>query len=178
METVIKNRVKTEVKNGTFRKLGFSALETVEIVQPMNVLLANYHIHYQKMKNFHWNVTGKDFFELHALFEERYKEAAEHIDELAERIRVFGQTPVSTLTEYLEMAEITEVSGELRSSQMVEETKNDLQTLLCLMVEVADAAINRGDAGTVHMMNKAIGKLEKTHWMLTARSKADQPVFS
>ncbi len=35
-------------------KLGFTALETVEIVGALNILLADYPIHYQKMRNFHW----------------------------------------------------------------------------------------------------------------------------
>lgn len=168
----------TAMKKKTYKKLGFTALETVEIVQSLNVLIANYHVHYQKMRNFHWNVMGKDFFELHQLFENRYDEAKSHIDELAERIRVFGQTPVSTIKEYLEMSEIEEVSTELRSDQMVEETKRDMQTLLSLMVDVTDAAINMGDVGTEHMMNAMIYKTEKTHWMLTAWSKSDQLVLS
>jgi len=158
--------------------LGFTALETVEIVQPLNILLANYHIHYQKMRNFHWNVTGKDFFELHEKFEEQYNEAKLNIDELAERIRIFGQTPISTLSEYLDMAEIKEVGTELRSEQMVEETVRDLQTLLSLMVDVTDAAINMGDVGTEHMMNSMIYKMEQTHWMLTAWSRNTEPVYS
>jgi starvation-inducible DNA-binding protein len=168
----------TEVKKRTYKKLGFTSLETVEIVQPMNILLANYHIHYQKMRNFHWNVTGKDFFELHEKFEEMYNEAKQNIDLIAERIRVFGQTPVSTLYEYLEMSELKEVGTEIRSDQMVEETMRDLQTLLSLMVDVTDSAINMGDVGTEHMMNAMIFKTEKTHWMLTSWSGIDKPVFS
>ena len=73
----------TPYKKKTYKKLGFTALETVEIVQSINILIANYHVHYQKMRNFHWNVTGKDFFELRQLFEIRYDEAKSHIDELA-----------------------------------------------------------------------------------------------
>lgn len=181
--TLNRNKMNTEtaIKKRTYKKLGFTALETVEIVQPINILIANYHIHYQKMRNFHWNVTGKDFFELHQLFEECYNEAKLNIDDLAERIRVFGQTPVSTLSEYLEMAELREVSTEMRSDQMVEETKRDLQTLLSQMVDVTDAAINMGDVGTENMMNAMIRKTEKTHWMLTAWSKIekiDKPVLS
>ena len=74
--------------------------------------------------------------------------------------------------------ELEEVGTELRSDQMVEETKRDMQTLLSLMVDVTDAAINMGDVGTEHMMNAMIHKTEKTHWMLTAWSKSDQLVLS
>jgi starvation-inducible DNA-binding protein len=155
----------------TYKKLGFTALETVEIIQPLNILLANYHIHYQKMRNFHWNVTGADFFELHQKFEEQYNEAKINIDAIAERIRVFGQKPVSNYSKYLEMSEIQEAGVDLTSMQMVQETLKDLELLLSQMVDVADAAVESGDAGTLDMINSFINKLETTHWMFTAWSK-------
>ncbi len=170
--------METAVKKRTYKKLGFTSLEMVEIVQPINILLANYHIHYQKMRSFHWNVKGRDFFELHDKFEDFYNDAKLNIDVLAERIRVFGQTPASTLSEYLDMAEIKEVGTELRSDQMVDETISDMQSLLSMMVDVTDAAINMGDVGTENMMNAMIQKMEKMHWMLTAWSNTEKPVFS
>jgi starvation-inducible DNA-binding protein len=45
----------------TYKKLGFEKEETEEIVEALNLLLANYHVHYQKLRNFHWNVEGPDF---------------------------------------------------------------------------------------------------------------------
>jgi len=158
-------------KKEPYRKLGFSALETVEIIGSLNVLLANYHVHYQKMRNFHWNVKGKDFFDLHKKFEELYNEAKDNSDAVAERIRVFGQTPVSTLKEYLETAEIKEVSTDLSGEAMVQETLSDFQVLLSFMVNVTDAAIHIGDVGTEDMISSFIKKMEETHWMFTAWMK-------
>ncbi len=152
----------------TYKKLGFTGEETVEIVKHLNILLANYHVHYQKLRNFHWNVKGKDFFELHEQFEELYNRAKTHIDDVAERVKVFGQTPVSTLSEYLEMAEIQEVGPNLKAEDMVKETLNDLELLLSFMVNVADAAINIGDVGTEDMINTFIKNMEKTHWMFNS----------
>jgi DNA-binding ferritin-like protein len=34
------------------------------VVDHLNDLLANYHIHYQKLRGCHWNVKGKSFFTL------------------------------------------------------------------------------------------------------------------
>jgi len=163
METIQNN-----IKKKTYRKLGFTALETVEIVEPMNELLANYNVHYQKLRNFHWNVTGRDFFDLHGKFEEMYDEAKLDIDAVAERVRVFGQNPVSTMKDYLEMSEIKEIETRLTGVQMVEESLKDMQVLLGHMVAVTDAAINMGDVGTEYMINIMINKMETTHWMLTA----------
>lgn len=38
----------------------------------LNEFFANYKIYYQNPKNFHWNVSGPNFPELHAKFEELY----------------------------------------------------------------------------------------------------------
>ena len=79
-----------KAKNKTFKKLGFTYLETAEIVVSLNTLLANYQVFYNKLRNFHWNIEGPEFFELHEEFENEYNTVKENIDIVAERIRVFG----------------------------------------------------------------------------------------
>ena len=153
-----------------YKKLGYTGIEAVEIVRTLNVLLANYQVHNQKMQNFHWNVKGKDFFELHAQFERLYTQARGNIDAIAERIRVFGQTPVSTLKEYLELSEIQESYLNKNSDSMVREALNDFQILLSFMTEVANAAIDIGDVGTEDLINTLIQETEKNHWMFNKLS--------
>src|SRR5688572_29374090 len=99
-------------------KLGWTTEEIDKITHALNSVLANYSVHFQKLRNFHWNVKGSDFFDLHLEFEEQYKEAFENIDQIAERIRVFGETPLSTMREYLQESEIKEASTELTSDLM------------------------------------------------------------
>lgn len=41
-----------------------------------------------KIRNYHWNVEGPNFKELHELFGELYEKGAEYVDEIAERIRM------------------------------------------------------------------------------------------
>ena len=157
-----------KTKDRIYRKLGYSPLESAEIVTHLNQLLANYHVHYQKLRNFHWNIKGGDFFELHEIFEKQYNKAKVNIDEVAERIRVFGQTPYSTLHEYLENANIKEVGTDLTSYEMVKEILNDYEILLQDMIAVTDAAIDIGDVGTEDLINTFIKNMEKDHWMFNA----------
>lgn len=157
---------KTKMK--AHARLGFSSMDTAEMVTRMNHLIANYHIFYQKLRNYHWNVTGPDFFDLHEKFEALYTEAVENIDAIAERIRVFGAAPMSTLKEYLEVSEITETQGRLTAMEMTREVLKDIEILDSFMLEVVDAAGSVGDAATMDMMNTMLRSLEKEHWMLTA----------
>jgi starvation-inducible DNA-binding protein len=149
-------------------KLGWSTEETESITKVLNELLANYSVHYQKLRNFHWNVKGSDFFDLHERFEQQYNEARENIDEIAERIRVFGKTPLSTMADYLATAEIKEAGSDLPSDLMVREVLNDFLIMLEYLFAVVDVAMDLGDSGTEEMVKGFIHKIEKHHWMLTA----------
>lgn len=154
-----------------YTKLGFSHLDTAEIVTTLNNLLANYQVHYQKLRNFHWNVTGSDFFELHEKFEEIYTRASENVDVIAERIRVFEKTPLSQMKEYLSVSEIEEPPYGLGSYEMVKHILADFEILLQKQNDVMDAALKIGDSGTIDLINSHIEHMEKDFWMLGAWSK-------
>lgn len=152
-------------------KLGYTKMETVEIVDALNKLMANYSIHYQKLRNFHWNVKGADFFDIHEKFEEQYNAAKVAIDDVAERIRVFGQTPLSTMREYLETSEIKESSTDLSADEMVKEIIKDYEILLSYMFQAIEQAVDKGDSGTEDMVKDLVKTTEKNHWMMTAFSQ-------
>ncbi len=151
-----------------YRKLGFEKEEARETVERLNELLANYQMHFHKLQAFHWNIKGRDFFELHDQFERMYRRAFENIDDIAERIRVFNFTPYSTLREYMDNAEIGEVRKPVNGEQMVRFILDDCETLLSHMIDVVNVATANGDIGTFDLMNGFIKHLEKDHWMLTS----------
>ncbi len=154
-----------------FSKLGYTKLETAELVDSLNKLLANYSVHYQKLRNFHWNVKGGDFFDIHENFEQQYNAAKLAIDEIAERIRVFGQTPFSTMREYLDHSQIKETGTDLSGLEMIKEIIKDYEILLEGMFNVIEVALNHGDSGTEDMVKGFVKQTEKNHWMLTAFSQ-------
>lgn len=163
-----RNTTYKEKRQRPYRKIGFVKMEVDLMVEALNVLLANYQVHYQKLRNYHWNVVGSDFFDIHEQFEIQYNEARENIDEIAERIRVFGRRPMSTLQGYLDFSDIKETLTELSSQDMVNDILNDYQILLEKMVAVVDVAIDNGDLGTEDIIKTYIKSLEKYHWMMTA----------
>ncbi|MEP3390716.1 MAG: DNA starvation/stationary phase protection protein [Reichenbachiella sp.] len=166
MDNNILDRQKPKKKS--YASLGYSKLETAELVDVMNKLLANYAVHYQKLRNFHWNVRGGDFFDIHEKFEVQYKTASVIIDEIAERIRIFGQMPLSTLREFLDTSEIKESGTDLTVLEMVREIIKDYHILLEHLFATIEVAIENGDSGTEEMMKGYVKQVEKDHWMLTA----------
>ncbi|SHJ69031.1 Dps family protein [Aquimarina spongiae] len=143
-------------------------MENSNTISALNKLLADYHMHYQKLRNFHWNITGPHFFELHQKFEELYEDAKLKIDEIAERILTLRGKPISNFTDYLDTSNIKESNTNLVDQEMVSAVLADYQVLLQQLKEVTAAAENSKDDGTLDITGTYIGDLEKSSWMLNA----------
>ncbi len=148
--------------------LGLDKEKTSKTVEELNVLLADYHLYYQKLRNFHWNVIGKNFFDLHEKFEELYDDAKLKVDEIAERILTLRYTPISNLTDYLKASNLKESKADLTDYEMIETLLKDHGTLLKQMRSVVETADKAGDEGTIDLIGAYIRELEKTSWMLDA----------
>ncbi len=137
------------------------------VVDHLNDLLANYHIHYQKLRGCHWNVKGKSFFTLHVKFEELYTEALTTIDELAERVLTLGKPPYSTFGDYINTSVIKEVNTiGMKDTDMVKALINDMATLIQMEREILEITAEAGDDGTNDMINRFMQFKEKNTWML------------
>ena len=152
-------------------EIGLEVKESKVLVEKLNNLLANYQIYYQNLRNFHWNVTGPNFFELHAKFEELYNAANEAVDETAERILTLGARPLSSYQDYIETASIKEAKEITDPMKMVETVKSNMNTLLQLERETLEAAGVSADEGTASLMSDYITAKEKVVWMLSAYLK-------
>lgn len=142
------------------------------IVVELNTLIADYHIYYQNLRNFHWNILGKNFFDLHNKFESLYKDARIKIDEIAERILTLRYHPVSSLKDYLKISKIEEAKKSLNDEFMVETLIDNQSIILHQMKEVLKIAEKADDEGTIDLMGGYIRSLEKERWMLQAWSKS------
>lgn len=148
--------------------LGLDEKKTTNTVKELNILLADYHLYYQKLRNFHWNVIGKNFFDLHEKFEELYDDAKLKVDDIAERILTLRFQPVSNLSDYLKTSNIKESKSDISDSKMIEILLDDHGTLLKQMRKVTEVAEKGGDEGTIDLIGAYIRELEKTSWMLDA----------
>lgn len=151
-------------------EIGLKKNDVLDLVDHLNVLLANYQIHYQKLRGCHWNIRGNDFFTLHIKFEELYNNAQLTIDELAERILTLGKSPLSTFEDYIQLAELKEIKTEnLSAEKMVSAIIDDFSKLIKIEREVIENATeNAKDEGTADMVIGFMKFKEKTSWMLRA----------
>lgn len=137
-------------------------------IKALNTLLSSYQIHYQNLRSLHWNIKGQGFFELHLKYEELYTRAQLIIDELAERILSVGETPHSSLKQYLESSEIKENSLIHEGQPGMTYILAAQETLLKQERRLLDLSGEAGDEGTNALMSDLIREKEKTNWMFAA----------
>lgn len=141
------------------------------VVMDLNTLLSDYHMYYQKLRSFHWNVLGKNFFDLHEQFENMYNDAKIKIDEIAERILTLRHHPVSKFSDYIKIATVQEESAMISDQAMINSLLKDHKIILAQMSNVIESAEKANDEGTIDLIGAYIRELEKTSWMLNAWSK-------
>lgn len=148
--------------------LGLTLEQVAPTGEALNQLLANYQIYYQNLRNFHWNVSGHDFFDLHEQFEELYEDARLQIDEIAERILTLRMRPLSTLSAYIEKSDAEQFDRVLDEKEMVGKLLENHRVLIASMRDVIKAADEISDEGTIDLIGGILSGFEKKSWMLDA----------
>jgi len=126
-------------------------------------VIANMAVLYQKLRNYHWNMTGKGFMAMHIAFEKEYEALADEIDEVAELVRIKGGKPISTLKEFLDHATLVEGDKEKSMDDMLAEIIADFKTLIAQLKDEFN-----GDVKTEDVLTGILARLEKSVWLLSS----------
>lgn len=145
--------------------IGLETSDSVELIERLNDLLANYQVFYQNTRGFHWNIQGDKFFELHVKFEELYNNLQVKIDEIAERILTLGGTPMHTYAKYAELSEIVAAENVTDGMEAVHSILDSFQRILIKQRELLTLSGEAEDEGTNALMSDYISEQEKTVWM-------------
>lgn len=137
-----------------------------KLYQVLNKHVANFSVLFTKLHHFHWYVTGPQFYQLHAKFEEFYDEVNELYDAFAERILMIGGAPVSNLKGYLAITSLKEASGTERPEDMVRHILDDFKLIATELKEALNISQDLGDEVTADLLIQTLSSFEKHIWML------------
>ena len=140
------------------------------VVRILNVLLADEYVLYTRSRNFHWNVVGPGFSELHAFFQTQYEALDDIVDEVAERTRALGGTAAGSLGEFLKLARLKESPvGPKDGPAMLAALLEDHEAVIqALRRDLGIVGEKHGDAGTNDFLTGLMERHEKMAWMLRA----------
>ncbi|MET2985260.1 Dps family protein [Aureibaculum conchae] len=148
--------------------LGLNETKINKLTTDLNELLANYQVYYQNLRGLHWNIKGKNFFQLHEKFEELYNDSQVKIDEIAERILTLEGTPLHTFEDYSNTANVPVGKDISNDTEAVKLTVKSLKELIAIERAILDKSAEADDEGTNAMMSDFISEQEKTVWMFKA----------
>ena len=129
-------------------------------------VLADSYALYLKTQNYHWNVEGRHFKQLHELFQLEYEALALAIDEVAERIRTLGEKAPGSFAEFAKLKTIRDGDSSLGDNAMVKDLHDDNLAVAKLASAVVKAAQKTGDEVTIGLMVERAAAHEKAAWML------------
>ncbi len=150
--------------------LGIADSNREHIVKILNDLLADEYVLYTKTRNYHWNVVGPQFNDLHKFFEAQYEELNVFVDDVAERARQLGGKSLGTLAEFTQHARIKEHPGQYPvATAMLSNLLADHEAVIrTLRADLATVMDKYADAGTNDFLTGLMEKHEKMAWMLRA----------
>ena len=151
--------------------IGINETDRTNIANGLKRLLADSYTLYLQTHNFHWNVTGMQFRQLHLMFEEHYTELAIAVDDVAERIRTLGVAAPGTYKAFAELSSIKEVDGVPEAAEMVDLLTKGHEQVVRTCREVLKIAQAADDESTASLVSDRMRLHEKTAWMLRAIQK-------
>jgi starvation-inducible DNA-binding protein len=135
--------------------------------------LADEFILYAKTRNYHWNVEGSNFMELHKFYESQFEQLDEIVDDVAERIRTIGHYAEARLKDYIELTHLDEQEYTNKQSEqlknLLEDHESIVQNLRKLITLFAD---KYKDLGTSDFATGLMERHEKMAWFI----RSYQPV--
>jgi starvation-inducible DNA-binding protein len=148
---------------------GILPKNTQAVAQILNVLLADETVLHTKVRNYHWNVEGPSFMELHKFYEGQYTEVADIIDDVAERIRKIGHYAEARLKDYLQLTHLEEQQYTKDPMSQLKNLLDDHETIARYIREhIEEAEEKYKDVGTSDFLTGVLKEHEKWAWFLRA----------
>lgn len=138
------------------------------LARQLTLILSDQYVLFTQLNSFHWNVRGKHFPGLHALFQKGYEMLFEDIDLIAERILQLGYFCNATLSDFLKNSKLKEQSDvSISDEAMVKILVENFEKIIVQMREVAfHAETNYKDTVTNNLIVDLLQSYEKYIWLL------------
>jgi starvation-inducible DNA-binding protein len=126
---------------------------------------------YLKAHNFHWNVEGPLFGQLHELFERIYTEVYGSIDTFAEHLRALQLYAPASLQKFSMLTTVDDENEVLDFETMLRELLADSEKMANIFRITFEMAEQHGDHGLSNFLADRQDAHKKHSWMLRASLK-------
>lgn len=141
------------------------------VIHALKAALADSYALYLKTQNYHWNVEGPQFKDIHELLETHYTDLALAIDELAEMIRGLGEKAPGTWKAFASLTQIEDGNETADAQSMLKHLVKDQTLILNTLQKGAVSAQKAGDEVVAGALIQRMAVHRKNHWMLASMLK-------
>lgn len=141
------------------------------LIDALTNVMSDAFVFYFKAHSFHWNVTGKDFPQLHDFFGKIYENTFSKIDDLAEHIRALNAPAPMNLATVLASSKIMENKDALTAMEMVAALEADNTKVLAGLLACAKMAEAADEIGLNDFLTQLYDEHKKLAWMLSSTLK-------
>ena len=142
-----------------------------KFVNQLKIAFASQYAFAIKAQNFHWNVEGSDFYQLHNLFEDIYNEVYGAVDAFAENIRKIKAYTPASLYRFSALSAVNDEVEVLDPSAMVAELLRDAEKMQEIMKVLFVLAENLGHHGLSNFLADRQDAFAKHAWFLRSTAK-------
>lgn len=140
------------------------------VANALNTYLANLGVSYIKVHNLHWNVVGPQFKAAHEFLESIYDELTEELDATAELLKMNGENPAASLSQYLKLATIQEMdSADIQVKDALSILLADLKALRGETVSLRETTGE--DFPVTNLLEDHMAYYDKTIWFVESMLK-------
>ncbi len=143
-----------------------------KFVNQLKIAFASQYAFAIKAQNFHWNVEGQDFYQLHNMFEDIYSEVYGAVDAFAENIRKIKAYTPASLERFSALSAVSDEVEVLDPQAMVAELLRDAEKMQEIMKVLFTEAEARGENGLSNFLADRQDAFAKHAWFLRATNKA------
>jgi starvation-inducible DNA-binding protein len=144
-----------------------------KLIELLNARLADCADLYSQLKQAHWNVKGRDFIQLHELYDEIADSVLEFVDTIAERATTLGGLALGTARMTAEATSLDEYPLDVVDGK---ETAAVVADRLAAFGAAARAAIDEseelGDMDTADVFTEVSRSIDKHLWFVEAHLQA------
>jgi starvation-inducible DNA-binding protein len=137
-----------------------------KLINATKIAFASEFSFYLKAHNYHWNVTGPLFPQLHDLFGKIYEEVYGSIDDFAENIRKLDSFVPASHIKFNMLSRVDDETQVPSADEMMSTLLSDSDRMVKLLKICFDLATAAGEEGLADFMAQRMDAHRKHSWML------------
>jgi starvation-inducible DNA-binding protein len=152
--------------------IGITEKNLQAVATELQKLLADEFVLYTKTRNYHWNIEGPNFMELHKIYEGQYEQLDDIMDQVAERIRQLGHYAEAQLKDFIKLTRLGEDGYSTDQKTQLKNLLEDHETMIRnLRKNIDEFSDKYKDAGTADFVTGLMKEHEKTAWFIRSYLK-------